>query len=184
VAPTEPSNRCRTQDLERSLLERGRGDETTPAHIETPRTADEPSADLARGYDAIEDLDELDDDSETVFAIMGGSVRRGRWQPPARIDAYSLMGGVTLDFRDAEMLEGVTEVHAYTMWGGINIIVPPDIHVDVNGMGLMGGFDHVAHRAEAEDAPTLRVRGVALMAGVSVKVKSLPKKKKRKYRIK
>jgi hypothetical protein len=109
-----------------------------------------------------------------VFACMGSSLRRGLWEPPEVLYALSLMGGVELDFREASLLEGTTEVVAIAVMGGVKITVPDDVDVEVNGIGLMGGFDHVSHHQPGPDRPLIRVKGLALMGGVSVKVKPAP----------
>ncbi len=60
-------------------------------------------------------------------------------------------------------------IHAYALMGGVQIIVPEDIDVDVAGIGLMGGFDHSATGPGKPGAPRLKVIGLALMGGVNVK---------------
>jgi hypothetical protein len=112
-------------------------------------------------------------EQEYVVALMGGSSRRGRWTPALKNYAVAVMGGAELDFREALLGPGVTEVQVYTLWGGVEIIVPPGINVESRGIALMGGFDHSADGAEvpAPNAPTLRVTGVALMAGVDISVR-------------
>lgn len=106
-----------------------------------------------------------------VFACMGGSVRKGPWEPPEILYALSLMGGIDLDFREAALLEGVTEVVILAVMGGVKITVPDDVDVEVNGIGLMGGFEHVSQHLPGMDRPLIRIKGLALMGGVSVKVK-------------
>lgn len=110
---------------------------------------------------------------ETIAGVMGGAGRRGRWTPARQITAIGIMGGVELDFREALFAPGVTEVHAFAFWGGIEILAPPDIRVECSGMGIMGGFDH---QEEVSDEPAnastiLRVTGLAVMGGVEVKVR-------------
>jgi len=114
------------------------------------------------------------DERGYVFACMGGSVRKGPWEPPELLYAIACMGGIELDFRQAAMLEGVTEVQVFALMGGINITVPEDIDVEVNGFGFMGAFDHVSKHAPEPGRPLLRIKGLALMGGVSVKVKPQP----------
>ncbi len=111
------------------------------------------------------------DEKESVIAVLSGAVRKGPWEPAARIDVLAVCGGVELDFRDADLLEGATEVRILAVMGGVAITVPPDIDVEVRGSGLMGGFSHHRQRAPESDAPLLRVTGFALMGGVNVKVK-------------
>jgi hypothetical protein len=81
------------------------------------------------------------------------------------------MGGVELDFREAEFLDGVTEVVVLTVMGGVSILAPPGVDVEADGVALMGEFTHLVHRSPHPDSPVLRVRGFSLMGGVSVKVK-------------
>jgi len=114
------------------------------------------------------------DETGFVLALLGGSVRKGPWEPPEKLYAFSMMGGIELDFREAALLEGVTEVVVLTIMGGTKIVVPDDVDVEVNGIGLMGGFEHVSQHLPGENRPLIRVRGLALMGGVNVKVKPAP----------
>jgi hypothetical protein len=111
--------------------------------------------------------------SSAAFAIMGGTRRAGRWAPPQSMVAVAIMGGVELDFRDAVLTPGVTDINCFAFWGGVEITVPPDVHVDTHGFALLGGFDQVSELAvePAPDAPLIRVNGFALMGGVEVTVK-------------
>jgi hypothetical protein len=111
------------------------------------------------------------DEQGTILAILSGARRRGVWEPPERLRVLSLMGGVELDFREAEFLDGVTEVVILAVMGGVAIVAPPGVDVEADGVGLMGDFTHVTHRSPHPDSPVLRVRGFSLMGGVSVKIK-------------
>jgi hypothetical protein len=112
-------------------------------------------------------------DSEFVVAVCGGSSRRGHWRPARKNYAVAVMGGTELDFREAVLPPGVTEVQVWTMWGGVEIIVPPGINVESRGIALLGGFDHAGTAPGVPDpsAPTIRVTGVAIMAGVEISVR-------------
>jgi hypothetical protein len=110
---------------------------------------------------------------QTMLAIMGGAMRRGSWVPARRMRVVACMGGVDLDFREARLAPGVTEVVVFALMGGARLIVPPTLAVEVEGTAIMGGFDHTV-RAPAEidpDRPRLRVSGVAMMGGVSVETR-------------
>lgn len=109
-------------------------------------------------------------ESELIFAMMGGGSRRGRWRPAKKNICVTIMGGAELDFREAVLGPGVTEVQIFALWGGTEVIVPPGMNVEVNGLALMGGFDHQTDESVAHDptAPTLRITGVVCMGGVEV----------------
>ncbi len=112
-------------------------------------------------------------EKEFVVAVLGGSTRKGRWRPARKNFAIAVMGGTELDFREAVMGPGVTDLQVYTICGGVEIIVPPGMNVESHGIALLGGFDHVADSVHSPDphAPTLRITGVALMGGVDVTVR-------------
>lgn len=114
-------------------------------------------------------LDRRLDDRDSVVSIFGGAVRKGAWEPPERLSVVALFGGVKLDFSQADMLEGVSRVDVFAAFGGVEIRVPPDIHVETRGLGIFGGFGHYAQRAPEDDAPLLRIHGLALFGGVEVK---------------
>lgn len=112
-------------------------------------------------------------ESQVLVAIMGGVTRRGPWVPARHSRLVAIMGGAELDFRDAEFGPGVTELSIFAIMGGAEIIVPPGLAVECDGVGIIGGFEHHAGSASRADAtaPLLRINGVALMGGVEVNVR-------------
>ena len=109
-------------------------------------------------------------DREFVVAVLGGSSRKGRWSPARKNIAVAVMGGAEIDFRDAVMGPGITELQVYTMWGGVEVIVPPGLHVESHGIAILGGFEHAGDNIHTTDphAPTLRITGFACMGGVDI----------------
>ena len=107
--------------------------------------------------------------SQFVVAIMGGTERKGSWVPARNIYAAAMMGGIGLDFRDARFGPGITEVTIFAFMGGVEVIVPPGLHVQSDGIAIMGGFDHRSDGPPpGPDAPVLRINGVALMGGFEI----------------
>jgi len=108
-----------------------------------------------------------------AIAVLGGSRRRGRWTPARVTHSVAVMGGVELDFREALLPPGVTEIRAYSVMGGVEIIVPPGLIVESHGIGIMGGFEHAGDDFDrpGPTAPVLRISGIALMGGVDIKVR-------------
>jgi hypothetical protein len=111
-------------------------------------------------------------DQQHFVAVMSGVDKRGPWRPAQKTYCYAFMGGVQLDFRDALLPPGETEVTVIAMMGGAEIIVPPDLVVDCNGIAIMGGFDHRDEMHPRDpNAPILKVNGVAFMGGVEITVR-------------
>ena len=107
---------------------------------------------------------------QVIVAVMGGAERRGIWTPPKHLNVIAVMGGAELDFREARFGPGVTEVTCFALMGGVQIIVPPGVRVETNGMALMGGFSHRGSVEPPADpnAPVLRIGGLAIMGGVDL----------------
>jgi hypothetical protein len=113
-------------------------------------------------------------DYASSVAIMSDCTRRGVWRVPDRHTAFALMGSVTLDLREAVFERRETTIFANAIMAGIDIVVNPHTHVIVEGAGIMGDFSEARSKVLAElgpDSPVVRVKGVALMAGVNVKRK-------------
>lgn len=102
-------------------------------------------------------------------AIMSSVRRRGTWVVPPSYTAFTIMGTVQLDLRQARFSEPEVTIAVYTLMGGVEIIVPDDIEVDVGGVGIMAAFDHSANGPGVPGAPRLKVTGLALMGSVDVK---------------
>jgi len=109
-------------------------------------------------------------DRDTLYAIFGGIDRRGTWTVPRRMKIVAVFGGANLDLREARFPPGVVELDVTAVMGGINIVVPPGLAVQMHGSAIMGGFADI-NRAPANpdpDTPLLRVRGLTMMGGVNV----------------
>jgi hypothetical protein len=99
-----------------------------------------------------------------------------------------VLGGTSLDFRDALLGPGITDLNVLVALGGVDIIVPPEMAVDVNGMAVLGGFEHETDTPLRHDPnlPTLRVQGLAVLGGVNVEVRlpgETPRQAKKRRRL-
>ncbi len=111
--------------------------------------------------------------SAHLVAVFGGVSRKGVWQVPAEIDAVNVFGGTELDLREAVLTSRETRIRAVCILGGMEIVVPPEMHVVDSGIAVMGGREIPPDTEESAgpDAPVLRLSGISLLGGVSVKRK-------------
>ena len=110
--------------------------------------------------------------STLLLAILSGFERRGRWNVPRRMTTFTLWGGGVVDLRYADFTSPEVEIHTYSIMGAQTILVPPEINVDLRGVGVMGTFDHVDGSVEGlPGAPLVKVRGFSLWGKVAVKRK-------------
>jgi len=121
--------------------------------------------------------------SSGAFAFWGGFSRKGRWTVGPRFTAFAMWGGGEIDLREAHFAERDVVIRCFTIMGGMQVTVPPDLNVQVNGLGIMGGFGEHSKLDEepepAPDAPRVRITGFALMGGVGVERKRSKAEKRR-----
>ncbi len=145
--------------------------EAVPAPVERPEP-DEVA--LARAPAAAEAGLPVPSDQawKSMIAVFSGAIRKGVWRPAPRTRLVAVFGGAELDFREAKLAPGMTEVNCRCVFGGAKITVPPDLPVVVEGVGVFGAFSETGDLLDApqDDAPWLRVTGVAVFGGVEVEV--------------
>ncbi|MFD4631331.1 DUF1707 domain-containing protein [Streptomyces sp. NPDC058284] len=102
------------------------------------------------------------------FAVWSGFGRKGGWVVGRQFVGFALWGGGEIDLREARFTEREVEIRCFTIMGGIQVIVPPDMTVTVKGFGIMGGIDDKATGEGTPGSPRVTVRGYALMGGIGV----------------
>lgn len=118
--------------------------------------------------------------SAVGIALLGGFQRKGRWTIGRRFTAARLMGGGEIDLREANFAGPEVVITCWAVMGGVNIVVPPGVEVDVRGLGIMGGFDAGEDGVPGDPgAPRVIVKGLALMGGVGVERKLLRAERRR-----
>ena len=83
-----------------------------------------------------------------IVAILSGATRKGSWTVPSAMNVVTVLGGM-------------------------EITVPPEMHVIDNGVAILGGREVSADSDESvrPGAPVLRLSGFCLLGGVEVKRK-------------
>ncbi len=104
-----------------------------------------------------------------LVGILSGLVRKGPWVAAEKITCVAIMGGIELDFTEAQLSGMETVMNVTAIMGGVEITVPEGITVIVEGVGIMGAFEDSAHQTYGPEAPVIRFKGLALMAGVEIK---------------
>ncbi len=108
--------------------------------------------------------------SKGGFAFWGGFNRKGRWTVARTFTGFAMWGGGEIDLREANFEDREVVIRCITIMGGIHVTAPPELNVEVRGIGVMGGFGEGSNEEgePAPDAPHVRITGFALMGGVGV----------------
>lgn len=118
--------------------------------------------------------------SQVSIGFMGGFQRTGQWTVPETHNAFAMMGGGEIDLTHARFTGAHTTINCVAIMGGIEIYVPEDVAVRVDGIGVMGAFEDKICDEDYQrtDRPHVRITGFALMGGVEVRRPKRSKKKK------
>ncbi|MFE6283195.1 DUF1707 domain-containing protein [Streptomyces sp. NPDC057877] len=113
-------------------------------------------------------------------AIMSGFQRKGRWTVPRRFNSFAFWGGGEIDLREADFADREVVINCIAIMGGVNVVVPPGVDVEVRGIGIMGGFDQREDGVPGEPGgPRVVVTGFAFWGGVGVERKATRAERRR-----
>lgn len=92
---------------------------------------------------------------------------------PRKLQVTAIFGGAELDLREARIPAGTVDVQITVIFGGVHIVVPPTLSVEINGSAIMGGFPQMNRAPVAPDpsVPVLRIHGTAIIGGVNVETR-------------
>lgn len=102
-----------------------------------------------------------------VLAVMSGDELTGPVAEGQAVEAYALMGGAAVDLRRDDLPAHV-QVRAVAVMGGVEVVVPRGVSVQLTGLSLMGGRTLNDLDPPRPGAPVVHVSGWALMGGVVV----------------
>jgi hypothetical protein len=107
-----------------------------------------------------------------TVGVLGNTWRRWRWQIAPRSAAVALLGGCRLDLRAATLTAPVTTITAVGLAGGIDVVVPPGVRVELNAYGLLcDAANRVPEQDLPPDAPLVRVRLFGVLSAIETKPK-------------
>jgi predicted membrane protein len=104
----------------------------------------------------------------SAVAILGGFKRTNDSQDFRGGEATAIMGGCELDLRQASIKEGEAILDIFAFWGGIEIRVPEDWTVVLEGIPVLGGFEDKT-RPPKESNKRLVIKGYVVMGGAEIK---------------
>lgn len=137
-------------------------------------TSDLPSdAAAAEEKRAVSLPDAFAPDQGRIVSIMAETKRRGVWRPPKKLDVWCIMSDTRLDLTEAQLADGVTEIHLRAVMASVRIIVPPGVRVVLQPSAFMSAVhdDQVDQPPVGSGAPVIRITGPAIMAEVKVSVR-------------
>lgn len=107
----------------------------------------------------------------SIAIFSGSKIGERPWRPGKKVRSIAIFGGSEIDFRQAELEEGVTQVVAFSMFGANKVVVPPDMPVTLSGFSMFGA--KADKRSQAKKAPptsakALHVNAISILGACEV----------------
>jgi hypothetical protein len=113
-----------------------------------------------------------DRDERRYTAVMSSFRKGGEWTPSRTTMVRAVMSEVKLDLRDATFVDDQIEIEVKAAFADVQIIVPPGVSVECDGMAVLGEFGARPDASPADPAaPRVVVRGSAVLAKVIVETR-------------
>lgn len=103
-------------------------------------------------------------------AVFGGRTERFAGMPFYGAKLEAVFGSVNLDL-DGAMITGNCMIEANATFGGVNIVAPRGVKVQVHSSGMFGGTNKSAslwNQNVPEDAPVIEIYSTSIFGGVKI----------------
>jgi Domain of unknown function (DUF1707) len=106
-----------------------------------------------------------------VVAVGGMARQRGRWRPAPTVQVVAVAGGAEVDLVDAVLDGPGVRVRAVAVLGGVEVVVPEGVAVELTGTSLLGTRSYLVRGpvAARPGSPEVEVRALAVLGGVTVR---------------
>jgi hypothetical protein len=106
---------------------------------------------------------------ESLVAVFSSAVRKGRWSPARRTNAFAVFGSIEIDLTEALFHQRVTVINATSVFGNVEVRVPENITLRGNGNGVFGNFEIRGLEAADLEAPVVVVSGFSVFGNVEAR---------------
>jgi len=102
---------------------------------------------------------------------LGGFHRRGHYRLPTHQVVVTLLGGMDVDLRGAELSGPTVNLTVVSLIGGADVVVPAGVQVEVSGFSVLGRRDVRLGNRIAPGAPLVHLRVFSVLGRAKVRSK-------------
>lgn len=105
-----------------------------------------------------------------AFSLFSGTEFRSQSPNLQGGDITAIFGGAEIDLRDSIISEDGATLNLTTAFGGIVLIVPENVRIEVSGLPILGGWEDKTRRTTASDqARVIKLNCLTILGGVEIK---------------
>ncbi|MDR2647668.1 MAG: cell wall-active antibiotics response protein [Oscillospiraceae bacterium] len=110
------------------------------------------------------------DESPRYTAIFGGSEPRSVCKTLKKVDATAIFGGLQVDLTQADFQQEIV-VDILSLCGGVTIITPPHVLLELDGTAILGGCDasEITGRIYDPNHPKMKIKYFVAFGGIKLK---------------
>ncbi len=108
------------------------------------------------------------DQRVNLFAMFAGYNRQNNSQDFTGGSITAIMGGCEIDFRNTSIEKEEAVIDVFALMGGIDIKVPADWVVSIQGTPILGGLEDKTRPVDPISKKRLLIKGAVIMGGVTV----------------
>lgn len=115
---------------------------------------------------------ENSDDLLEVTAILNGQKIVSNSQNFRGGKTTTIMGGAEINLTLAKLASGYNVLDTFTLFGGLELMVPKEWNVNIKVTPIFGGVDdkrYIFNETKDPVAPTLEIRGMVMFGGCEIK---------------
>jgi len=107
------------------------------------------------------------------LSVFSGNRQAGRWRPARHTIAVSVFGSMTLDLREAVVAGPEVAIHAYAVFGSVNVITLEGTELDCSAIAVFGSVGGSVSPTDETSPLLVRLEGVAVFGSISTRVRAL-----------
>lgn len=101
-------------------------------------------------------------------AIFGGIEKKFSSQEFEGGRVTSIFGGNEIDLRQCKLKEGAF-ISIFCMFGGVELLLPPDWEANVEATAIFGGFSDSRSNIDTSTSQSIRIKGFVMFGGGEIK---------------
>lgn len=105
-----------------------------------------------------------------AIALFSGTNLRSQSKSFQGGNVLAIFGGSEIDLRETVISDKGAVFDLTSVFGGITIIVPEDVHVEISGLPIFGGWEDKTRRTvNSDNAPVIKINCLSIFGGVEIK---------------
>lgn len=109
---------------------------------------------------------------DSLKCFFSGLERKGNIYIPEHFYIKAAFSGINLDLSEASFAQKTTFIEILAICAGVEIKVPKNANVEVNGKPILAGIFHEGVRENAsQNGPIIKINATAILSGVDIKIK-------------